>query len=322
MNVDFISSPKKVLIPGINFRHILPLASLLKPKDLVVSMSLICLLGQISNNLKGVLEPKEIQQIPSVKFYSKALMSGFSTLSLTTLFALSRTLGAELETLSSLNGKERFQFLFNLQNSILNKKISATIISNYRIFNDPYQILKFRKGISLQSRSVMIASSIYIPHSLVIGMSIDHVDLKVILQSCRLIWAYLSLSEEEFDFLLKKEASIYLSSIGLRFKKLFNLPLDLLDCIRLMLISELEIFSPIIDDLFFKEDYIFLRCDNNLTNLENDFKFIKRLIPNFPSNVFLSDYDLGSSLIRVAVNQRKEHVFNLVNVFKFSQKIL
>ena len=64
---------KKILIPGINIKDISPLAFLISPKELVVTMSLIVILSQISDNLKYNLEIKEIQRVPSVNFYSKAM---------------------------------------------------------------------------------------------------------------------------------------------------------------------------------------------------------------------------------------------------------
>lgn len=315
----FISNSKKVLIPGVNIRTIFPVSYLLTPKELIIPMALVCLLAQLSSNLKGILDFKEIQQLPSVKFYSKGLMSGYSSLGLTTVYSLSKTLGADLETLSTLNSRERIYFLQALKKSILNEKVNGNIISNYSTFKDPYLLLKFRKGLALQSRSIMVATSIFLPHSLVTGLSIDQVDLNVILNSSRLLWSYLSLPEEEFDFLLKKEAYSYLSLKDLEFTDFFSLPLNVSDSFRIIIFSEFEKFLSLFKGLVFEEDYVLLRSENNLTRLENDFKFIKRLVPNFPNEIFLSSDDLSSDLIRVAVNQRKEHIFNLGNVFKMYQ---
>lgn len=320
-NLLMISS-KKVVIPGINIRNFLPLSTLLTPKELIVTMSLSSLLAQVSINLKGVLDSKEIAQLPSVKFYSKLLICGTSSLSLNALYALSKTLGVELEVISTLQNNERFNYLRNLQKSISVQRVSSNILSKYKTFNDPYQVLKFRKGLSLQSRSVIVASSIFLPHSIVFGLPIDKVDITIILNSCKAIWLSLSLQEEEFDFLLKKEAYFYLSSSGLRFKELFNFPLKNSDCVRLLLLSEFELFNAYKDNLSFDEDYIILRSENNLTLLESDFRFIKRLIPSFPDDVLLSDYDLSNNLVRVAINQRREHVSNLGNLFKLYQKTL
>ena len=87
------------------------------------------------------------------------------------------------------------------------------------------------------------------------------------------------------------------------------------------MISEFENFLPLTGNLVFKEDYVFLRSEGNLTRLENDFKFIKRVVPDFPKNVFLSDHDLSNNLIRVAVTQRKDHIFSLANIFKLYHRI-
>lgn len=315
-----VFSSKKVLIPGVNFRNIIPLATLLSPKDLIVSLSLICLLAQISSGLKGVLESKEIQKLPSVKFYSKVLMAGFSSLSLTTLFSLSKTLGAELEILSNLSTKERLNYLQILHRDVLHQKVSGNLNSLYTTFNDPYQLLKFRKGVALQSRSIMLSTSVFLPHTLVMGLSIDQVDISMILHSSRLIWNYLSLRDEEFDFLLKKQANLYFFSKKVEINKFFSLPLDLLDSIRLLLFSELESFSSLTNGVIFEEDFVLLRSENNLTKLENDFKFIKRLLPIFPENILHSQYELSNNLIRVAVNQRKEYIFNLGNIFRLYNK--
>ena len=195
-------------------------------------------------------------------------MCGVSSLSLNSLYALSKTLGAELETLSTLSDKERFYFLQSLQKSIFNQKISPNIISNYRAaFNDPYQVLKFRKALSLQSRSIMVSNSIYIPHSVVFGLPVEKIDIAIILNSCKLIWSYLSLYPEDFELFLKKEAYSYLFSLGSRFKSFFELPLKSSDCVKLLLMSEFELFQFFDNTIVFDEDYVILRDENNLTPL-------------------------------------------------------
>ena len=92
------------------------------------------------------------------------------TVSLSTIYSISKTLGPELEILSNLNITERFHFLYLLKKSIINENVIGRITSKSKIFNDPFELLRYRKGVSLQSRSLMLATSLFLPHSIVMGL--------------------------------------------------------------------------------------------------------------------------------------------------------
>jgi hypothetical protein len=58
-----VSRSKKVVFPGINMKDLKSVASLLSPKELIVPLLLISILAQISDNLKGLLNYKDIQKL-------------------------------------------------------------------------------------------------------------------------------------------------------------------------------------------------------------------------------------------------------------------
>jgi hypothetical protein len=308
---------KKIVIPGINVKDLSPLASLVSPKELVITMSLISILSQISDNLRNNLELKDIQNIPSVNFYSKIINNSTSTVSLTTLFSMSKSLGPELEILSSMNTTERLHFLYLLKKSIINEKVAGRISSKSRMFNDPFELLRYRKGLSLQSRSIMLATAIFLPHSIVLGLSINQINIDWIITSAQIVWSYWGLSLEEFEYLLRKEALCYLKTVNR--KNDVTIPATLKDSIRILFLSTIREFTFFEDKLIFNEDNVLLKSNENLTLLEKEFGFINRPFPNLPDNISNFDYDLEDKLIRVAFNQRKDQVLQINSIFKHTK---
>ena len=236
------------------------------------------------------------------------------TVSLSTIYSISKTLGPELEILSNLNITERFHFLYLLKKSIINENVIGRITSKSKIFNDPFELLRYRKGVSLQSRSLMLATSLFLPHSIVMGLSVDQVNIDIILDSSRNMWCYWGLAIEEFEFLLRKDAVSFFKLLQL--DGYLNFPTNSEDSLRVLLFSTLREFSFFSDKLIFNEDNILFKTDNNLTNLEKDFGFISRSFPDSPESFSFIDYDLEDKLIRVALSQRKEQIFSLGNSLK------
>ena len=130
LNLNNSIKSKKVLLPGINYKDLKPVSALLKPSDILIPMFFVSVLAQISDNIKNVLEPRDIQNLFSVKCYRKILLSGFNSVSLGVVSAISKTLGPELETLSILSVSERFLFLKDLKLKITLDKSFGKIENN------------------------------------------------------------------------------------------------------------------------------------------------------------------------------------------------
>ena len=309
---------KRVILPSIKLKDLKPLATLLTPSNIIIPMVLVSILGQIADDLKTNLNSKELQQIPSVKLYLKLISSGKTTVGLSVIHAISKTLGPELETLSILNTFERINFLNSLKKKIILAKGPSRIISKPNIMSDPIELLKHRKGLALQFRSLLIATPIFAPHSLLLGLSMNQITINCIIDSSRFYWNLLGLSEEEFDFLLKKEAVNYLKKYDL--SSLFELPNSLTKAVQVILYSELKELTNLKDKLVFLDDIIILRGQNNLTSVENDLNFIERKIPRLPQNIFVPDSNLKDLILRAALDQRKSQTLQINNIFKRVEK--
>lgn len=305
---------KRFILPFLHTKDLKPLASLLTPSNFIIPMLVVAILGQLSEDLKTTINSKDIQQIPSVKLYFKLLSSGKSTVNLSVLYAISKTLGPELETLSILNIRERINFLSLLQKKIVLEKSPAQIIPKPNILYDHVELMKHRKGLALQFRNLLIATPIFSNHSLVLGLSIGQTTIDCIINSCKFYWSLLGLNEEEFDFSLKKEAMNCIKKHSL--KDLFEIPKSLMQTVKILLYVELKELTDFKNLLVFYDDLIVLRGQNNLTMIENELTFIQRKIPNLPQDIFVPDSNLKDLIIRAAIDQRKEQRFKIDNIFK------
>jgi hypothetical protein len=308
---------KKVLLPGIQVKDLKPISNLLSPKFLVVPLVFVSLISQIADNLKNLLSPREVQQIFSVRFYTKVLSSGCSSMNLSTIYAISKTLGPELETLSVLSVSERSQFLKDLQKRVILDKSVGKIISKPQLLYDPSLLMKHRNGLSLQTRSIMIASSIFSPNSVAMGMAISNINLQTILNSAKMFWLSLNLEDEEFDFLLRKEASSYLRKCSDN-EKPFEEPTNSIESLKVLVFSECKSIFKFEDILSFSEDQVIIQGDNNLTPLERELGFMERYIMHLPDDIFIPDSQLGDVLLRASLDQRRQHKIQVENIFKKS----
>nr|YP_010700503.1 putative group II intron reverse transcriptase/maturase mat5 [Strombomonas costata]WCH63641.1 putative group II intron reverse transcriptase/maturase mat5 [Strombomonas costata] len=305
---------KRVLLPFIKTKDLRPVSNLLSPSNLLVPMSLIVILGQITENLKGILIPKDIQQIPSVKLYTKVLNIGYNSVALSAINSISKTLGPELETLSVLNVQQRLNYLKDLQNRIILDRGPGRISTKSSIFYDSFELAKHRRGLSMQCRSVLVASPIYATNTLVIGLPINQVDIKTIVDSCKLIWGFLGLDYDEFDFLARKHAlSCYKNIYG---NEVLGIPDDIYNALKIIVLSELRHATGFDGKFLIHDDSIVLNCDSNLTLVENEFLFIRRTLPELPKDVFISDYELKDGILRAAIEQRRNYNSKLHNIFK------
>nr|AYB71453.1 hypothetical protein [Trachelomonas grandis] len=260
---------------------------------------------KLSYELKGVLNIREIQKIPSVRFYSKVFSLGPSFLSLSVIFALSKSLGPELELLSSMSIIERFNYLSFLKDKLIKEKISGSLASKSKIFFDKFELFRYRKALALQLRSIMVSTSIFLPHSISIGCPIKFVNVDLIFESCRNLWESWGLDVNEFEFLLRKEVSICSSKSNF----LIN-PDNILECLRILIWSEINNVIKVGNEVNFDSDLIILRSISNLTLLEEHFGFFVRSTP-FPSNhLVVTDIDLRDELLCLAWGQRKGQSLN------------
>jgi hypothetical protein len=309
---------KRFILPFIHSKDLKPLSSLLIPSNFIIPMLIVAILGQLSEDLKTTLNPKDIQQIPSVKLYFKLLSSGKSTVSLSVLYALSKTLGPELETLSVLNIRERINFLSLLHKKIILEKSPARILSKPHILSDHVELMKHRKGLALQLRNLLIATPIFSTHSLVLGLSIGQITIDCIINSCKCYWNLLGLNDEEFDFSLKKEAINCIKKYSL--EDVFEVPKSLTEAVKILLYVELKDVTYFNNKLVFYDDLVVLQGKNNLTIIEDELTFIERKIPNLPQDIFIPDSNLKDLIIRAAIDQRKEQRLKIDNIFKKTEK--
>lgn len=124
-----------------------------------------------------------------------------------------------------------------------------TIIKPKNFF-DRFELFSYRKALSLQLRSVVIATSLFLPNSIVIGIPIMLVDVDLIFESCKNIWDSWGLDINEFEFLLRKDALICYRQF-----EFLDEPLDILGCIKVLVWSEMN-------DIFTYESMLFLGIEN------------------------------------------------------------
>lgn len=313
-NLIVINKSRKVLLPGVNPKDLKPISSLLHPSNLIIPLLLVSLLGQISENLKDVLSPKEIQRLPSVKLYSKLLYSGFNSTSLSAVVSLSKTLGPELESLSVLSVFERISFLRTLQKEIIFSKVPAKIYASPQKLYNPNDLMKHRKGLAIQCRSSMVAGALFSTHTITLGIPVSQINLHYIIDSSKTFWLTLGLGSEDFDFLLRKQAFNSL-------KKFSNLNFVIqtdIDCLKMLVISEILNFMKFDSFLEFDEDMLVINMDNNLVPLEAELGFINRTFPQISKDVFVKTDDLNDDLLRAALDQRKLYKLHMDNILKRS----
>lgn len=319
LNVFSSGKSKRIILPGILIKDIKPISLLLKPSNLAIPLLLVSILSQLSDNFKNTLNVKDIQSLSSVKCYRKLLFFGFNSVSLSVIQAISRTLGPELESLYALDVSQRFLFLKDLQlKAILYEGPSKLVTKNLGNLNS-LEVMKYRKGLALQFRSAMVSNSIFSPNSISFGLPLSSINLDFVLYSSRLIWLSLGLLEEDFDFLLRKEAVNCLKTFNM--SQIFNFPSNNVEALKIIFFKEVRdlVFFDTFLDL--KDDNIILKGEDNLVLLEKELGFIKRGLPVIPNDVFVLDKNLDDTLLRAALDQRRKHKLSFTNIFNLDKQL-
>lgn len=302
-------SNKKILIPGMEINQLKAINKLFLPSYFLIPMCFCCLIAQISDNLKGVLNVKEIQQLYSVKVYSRILCLGKSSLSLSYLYSIIKTLGYELETLSVLPIKERINFLSSLLKVLLEGKGVCKVNNSSRLLSNPFKLMQHRRGLALQLRSLLVSLPLFSSHSITVGLNVKDLTLSLILDSCKDIWFNLGLENEEFDFLLRKEALSKVILLDSSDLMLFSIKSQF-DYIRILLYFELKSFFYFNKVIDFSNDDIVLKSPLNLTALELELGFIQRELPEFPKKDIVLSSDYQDDIIRTSLSQRRSIIFS------------
>ena len=263
-------------MPGLDFKDLRNLNKFIFPSNILVPVFFVSVLAQISDNLKDLISIKDIQQIFSVKLYSKILFCSLNSNYLTILQSISKTLAFEIPTLSLLNVKERNLFVNSLVSKLLSTKGQARVYLNEVILRDPKILIKHRRGLSLQARSIMTSVPLFSPYSISSGIPIRDISIFNIIDSSRELWLSLGLENDEFDFALYKQGNFIYNSLVL--KGIFIKPSSLEDCVKILIYSEIRNMVFFEKSLVLLEDKILLRGNNNLTLLEQNIGFLSRPI--------------------------------------------
>lgn len=320
---------KRIIFPGVNLKILKPVSGSLVPLDLFVSGFGLLVIAQLVYYLKGLLSLTEVNKLPSLQFYSKFFSSNFHVNRLVVIYAISQTIGFDLEILITLNVSERLSFISELQKRILVYSGTVKLFSNWNFLLDPLSLLKHRKALSLKLRSFMLLSCFFSPSSLVVNTLLSDVNLSFLLESCKMVWLHIGLDLEDFNFVLLK--SFFLVSDFNHFEISFNNNLVLAKIIKF----QFEKFSSFDSYLVFSDDFIVLKSENNLTALETELSFIFRPFPfllgeeSFIPILVSKDFILESAYEQ-RIKQRKKilSVFNRVgkyhkkNIIFPSDKIL
>lgn len=236
-------------------------------------MILVSILAQIIYNFKGILTFKEIQKLPSVKFYSNVLLFGPSSLSLSIISAISKTLSSDSEIFSSLTNMERFTFLFSLKESFFQAK---NYVNTKNIFYNSLSYLrKFRKRLSLQFRSILLSTTLIYPNSISFGLHINNVSLDFILESSKFIWISLGLFEEDFSFMLIKEFCSFVNPLNSK-NKISSTTLEI-EAVKALCKLEFSRICPFSNFFIFERDFLVFNSYDNMVYLERDLGFLKRV---------------------------------------------
>lgn len=245
---------------------------MLTPRDLIIPILFISILAQIADNFKYMLSSSEIQKLSSVKLYSSMLLLCPSSVSLSSLVALSKTLSFEFHELSQLSISERFSFLLSLKDSIVLERVSPSKKSLLQY--DSFTNLSYRSKYSLQFRSMLLSISLNSPNSIVLGMPISQIDLDVVLASSKFVWVSLGLDEQDFYFrLLKGHYNNRTELDLLNFS--YSMP-DYVECIKVLLQLEFKNYFKSSTSLTLFNDFALFNSSDNLVKLERELGFFRR----------------------------------------------
>lgn len=143
----------------------------------------------------------------------------------------------------------------------------------------------------------------------------NKVNFFFIYESSLFFWLLISLEFEEFFFLFQKDAFFFLSKLFPFFVNFcFNFFLfD--DLLRILIFFEIKCLFFVSNQIVFSSDNVFLKNTNNLTLLEKELGFIRRLAPVIPSDYLFSEFCFYDSILKASLFQRKLYKEKLINVF-------
>lgn len=301
---------KRILFPGVDLKVLKPISGVVVPLDLFVSGFGLLVIAQLVYSLKGLLSLSEINKLPSLQFYSKFFSSNFYVNRLVVLYSISQTIGFDLEVLMTLNVSERIFFISELKKRVLVYSGPVKLFSNWNFLLDPLSLLKHRKALSLKLRSFMLLSCFFSPSSLVVNTLLSDVNLSFLMESCKLIWLYIGLDLEDFNFLLLK--SSFLISKSTYFEITLNNSLLLLEIIK----CEVKKFYNFDSYLVFSDDFVVLKSENNLTGLETELSFIIRPFPFLSGDKsFIPMLMSKDFILQAAYEQRLKQKKKILSVF-------
>lgn len=77
-NLKLVKS-KKVVLPGLNWKNLKAINLVLSPTYILVPLIFIFLIAQVVDDLKAILNSRELRKLSSIRFYSKVLYVGFNS---------------------------------------------------------------------------------------------------------------------------------------------------------------------------------------------------------------------------------------------------
>lgn len=287
-----VKKNSKQLLPGIQAKLLKPVAALVQPQNLVVPMVITGIIAQVSDNLRDVKTPKEIQQLDSVKTYSKCLGIGDSR-QLSAIHALASTLGPEASTLVSLSPEERKVHLEEVCNIINTVPGPAKVKASALVIQNEDELASHRRGLALQSRSNMQATPIYNRTDITMGISIKDLVLEFSIESAKQLWVTIGRDADKFDSLLLAQvtdAKTVTEAV-----------------IRIVKRNLVAIIKEYDDGSFtFGGDVAVLKGEDNLTPIERELGYMKRLQPSIPEQIEITSSVQVDPILQAALDQQKQ----------------
>jgi hypothetical protein len=282
----------KQLLPGISAKSLKPVATLVEPQELVVPMVITGAMAQVADNLKGSVTSKEIQQLDSVKTYSKCLGTGASRL-LSATHAMANTLGPEAAKLATLSPEGRMEHLADVKHTINTVPGPAKVKTSALVFQNEDELSAHRRGLALQCRSNMQSTPIYNKTQMTLGLSIRELTLDKSIESAKQLWINIGRDPNDFD-----------SQLLAQVPGAETVPEAVISIVK----SNLAIIMTENQDgkLIHGGDNQVLKGEDNLTPIERNLGCIERLQPILPEAVEVTSDVTQDPLLQAALSQQKQ----------------
>lgn len=296
----------KILLPGIMAKALKNVGIVIQPHMLVTPMVITGVMAQIADNLKGACTPKEVQQLESMKTYSKALGVGDSR-QLCATHAVANTLGPELSTLATLTPEGRVQHLEALVETTCNEKGPAKVKTSALVSKDQAELATHRRGLALQSRSFMQSIPIFNKTQMTIGVAIKDLNLATIIESARQLWLNIGGDADAF------EPKLIESSGGAQ---------TVTEAVIRIVQENLQMLGVVNTDdiLVHSGDILVLKGEDNITPIERDLGFIRRSEPSILDPVEVPQDVQVDPILKAAMEQNNQLVTAVTNSLQKSGK--